>query len=116
MRWAELQRIEFIRVKIATEGKINRSDLIEQFRISMPQASNDLRKAAEIYKGLMKYDAIAKTYVTDARYCQSCKYWMSGDYLGSRRCEYGGWGTPSGRMYFETEKSDTCRFWDVGKD
>ena len=43
-RWGQERRLEFIDFRLYWEGRINRSDLIDFFGISVPQASLDLAK------------------------------------------------------------------------
>lgn len=62
MRWAEEQRINFIVAHLAERGSIRRSDLIEKFGISVPQASKDLTTAQGLHPGLMVYNKTAKRY------------------------------------------------------
>lgn len=68
-KWSRLRRIEFIDFRLCVDGKINRSDLVDFFGISIPQSSLDL----SYYKSLVKqakparknfeYDNSKKGYV-----------------------------------------------------
>ena len=62
IRWGIEQRLEFIEFRLFWEGGINRSALRQQFGISIPQASNDLRRYAEQAPGNLIYDKSLKRY------------------------------------------------------
>lgn len=57
------QRLEFIEFRLYWEGAVNRSDLIERFGVSMPQASNDLTAYRQLAPENVTYDLSAKRYV-----------------------------------------------------
>jgi hypothetical protein len=57
------QRLEFIEFRLFWEGGVNRSDLIEQFGVSVPQASNDLTGYRELAPENVTYDLNGKRYV-----------------------------------------------------
>ncbi len=63
LRWSQKQRLEFIEFRLQWEGRVNRSDLINFFAISVPQASLDLAKYRELAPNNAVYDATEKTYV-----------------------------------------------------
>lgn len=63
MRWAQQQRMKFIASQLAVGGYINRSHLVEEFQISTPQASIDLRAFQQINPAAMVYDKTLKRYV-----------------------------------------------------
>ncbi len=56
-------RLEFIEWRLFWEGRLNRSDLEEQFGISTPQASVDLRHYREVAGANIRYDATQKRFV-----------------------------------------------------
>ncbi len=62
-RWGQERRLEFIDFRLFWEGRLNRSDLTNFFRISVPQASLDLATYQELAPGNMVYDRTQKTYV-----------------------------------------------------
>ncbi|MGH8250080.1 MAG: helix-turn-helix transcriptional regulator [Steroidobacteraceae bacterium] len=64
LRWGVEQRLEFIEFRLFWEGVINRSDLVEKFGVSVPQASNDLRRYQEIAPRNIDYDKSGKRYVS----------------------------------------------------
>ncbi|EBC3389610.1 WYL domain-containing protein [Salmonella enterica] len=61
--WGQERRLEFIDFRLLWEGRLNRADITEFFRISVPQASLDLAKYQEIAPGNMVYDRTQKTYI-----------------------------------------------------
>lgn len=63
LRWGVEQRLEFIEFRLFWEGHVNRGDLMDQFGISINQASSDLSRYAEYAPGNMLYDKSARTYV-----------------------------------------------------
>lgn len=67
-RWSVEQRLEFIDFRLYWEGKVNRSDLIKYFGVSMPQASADLTQYQEEAKHNAIYDKNQKTYVAGPRF------------------------------------------------
>ena len=62
-RWGQERRLEFIDFRLLWEGRLNRSDLTNFFKISIPQASLDLSRYQEIAPQNMDYDRTQKTYV-----------------------------------------------------
>jgi hypothetical protein len=63
LRWNIERRLNFIELRLYWEGRINRSDLVDFFGISVPQASQDLAHYDELAPGNLLYDKTAKTYV-----------------------------------------------------
>jgi hypothetical protein len=68
VRWGVERRLEFIEFRLFWEGSINRSDLIDQFRISVPQASKDLSLYQQRAPGNMRYDTRQKTYFAEPKF------------------------------------------------
>lgn len=68
LRWGVEQRLEFIEFRLFWEGRVNRSDLIAQFRISVNQASTDLNRYINLVPGNMVYDKSARSYVRGPRF------------------------------------------------
>lgn len=62
LRWGVERRLEFIEFRLYWEGGINRSDLIDFFGVSVPQASKDLSQYQELAPGNMAYDKSEKRY------------------------------------------------------
>lgn len=63
MNWAAKQRQTFIRERLNETGQINRADIMEQFGISVAQASLDLTAFREENPRAMVYDLKMKTYL-----------------------------------------------------
>lgn len=63
LRWGVAQRLEFIEFRLFWEGHVNRSDLMEQFGLSVNQASSDLNRYIGFAPDNMVYDKSARTYV-----------------------------------------------------
>ncbi len=63
MRWSVERRLEFIEFRLFWEGRVNRSDLVDFFGISVPQASADLGRYQEVAKQNLVYDKRAKSYL-----------------------------------------------------
>jgi len=60
-RWSQERRLEFIDYRLRWDGRLNRSDLIEFFGISVPQASLDIARYTELAPSNICYDASART-------------------------------------------------------
>lgn len=67
-RWSVEQRLEFIDFRLYWEGHVNRSDLVDHFGISVPQASADLANYRAIARGNAVYDKTRKKYVASSRF------------------------------------------------
>lgn len=67
-RWNVERRLEFIEFRLYWDGRVNRSDLVDFFGISIPQASADLNHYQEVSKGNLDYDKSAKCYVAGRRF------------------------------------------------
>lgn len=63
IRWGVEQRLEFIEFRLFWEGGVNRSDIVNVFGVSVPQASKDLSLYQERAPGNVDYDKSAKRYV-----------------------------------------------------
>ncbi|MBF0181513.1 MAG: WYL domain-containing protein [Magnetococcales bacterium] len=62
LKWGVERRMEFIEFRLFWEGRINRRDLIDQFGVSMQQASGDFNQYQEMAPGNLVYDTRAKHY------------------------------------------------------
>ncbi|MGL3710481.1 WYL domain-containing protein [Leptospirillum ferriphilum] len=62
VRWGQDRRLEFIEFRLLWEGKINRSELVDFFGISIQQASLDFAKYLALARGNMEYDRSEKVY------------------------------------------------------
>lgn len=67
-RWNIEKRLEFIDFRLYWEGRINRSDLINFFGVSMPQASADLAQYLLAAPNNAVYDKTLKTYVAGSAF------------------------------------------------
>lgn len=67
-RWSVEQRLAFIERRLYWDGQINRSDLVDQFSISVPQASSDLSAYELAAPGNMHYDKSAKAYLASREF------------------------------------------------
>lgn len=63
IKWNLAQRFEFIEWRAYWEGRVNRADLEDEFDISTPQASIDLREYQKLAPSNIEYRATEKTYV-----------------------------------------------------
>jgi hypothetical protein len=63
LKWGVERRLEFIEFRLFWEGGVNRSDIINTFDVSVPQASKDLTLYQERAPGNAVYDKSAKRYI-----------------------------------------------------
>jgi len=63
LKWGVERRLEFIEFRLFWEGGVNRSDIIEMFDVSVPQASKDLTLYQERAPNNALYDKSARRYV-----------------------------------------------------
>lgn len=66
VKWSQERRLHFIDFRLQWEGRINRRDVTEFFKISVPQASADISRYSEIAPGNLQYDARSRTYIASA--------------------------------------------------
>lgn len=66
--WGQERRLEFIDFRLQWDGRLNRSDLMEHFGISMPQASADIAAYSEMAPCNLTYDRSARVYVATDDY------------------------------------------------
>jgi hypothetical protein len=64
LRWGTAQRLEFIEFRLFWEGRLNRSDLMKRFNVSMPQASADIARYQELAPDNINYDSSDKVFKT----------------------------------------------------
>jgi len=62
-RWSIEKRLEFIDFQLFWNGQINRSDIMEKFGVSVPQASKDLGLYQEVAASNINYDRSEKRYL-----------------------------------------------------
>lgn len=68
LKWGVERRLEFIEFRLFWEGGVNRSDIIEMFDVSVPQASKDLTLYQERAPQNAIYDKSAKRYVAGPKF------------------------------------------------
>ncbi len=68
IRWGVEQRLEFIEFRLFWEGGVNRSDIVDTFGVSVPQASKDLSLYQELAPENAAYDKRGKRYVPTAAF------------------------------------------------
>lgn len=62
LRWGIERRLEFVEFRLYWEGGVNRSDIINEFDVSVPQASKDLTLYQEHAPENIRYDRSLKRY------------------------------------------------------
>lgn len=62
-RWGQERRLEFIEFRLLWEGRVNRTDLVNYFSISTPQASLDFARYRELAPTNAVYDVLQRTYI-----------------------------------------------------
>ncbi|EDQ6205894.1 WYL domain-containing protein [Salmonella enterica subsp. enterica] len=88
--WGQERRLEFIDFRLLWEGRLNRADITEFFRISVPQASLDLAKYQEIAPDNMIYDRTQKAYIATLDFKPVFAIFDSNHYLNELlECENG---------------------------
>lgn len=87
MRWGVEKRLEFIEFRLFWEGGINRADIMDQFGVSVPQASKDLTLYEEKAPGNLTYDKSAKRYVAANNFKPVFLNPDAGAYLAQLRAE-----------------------------
>lgn len=68
LKWGVERRLEFIEFRLFWEGGVNRSDIIDMFDVSAPQASKDLTLYQERAPHNALYDKSAKRYVASEQF------------------------------------------------
>jgi len=68
LKWGVERRLEFIEFRLFWEGGVNRSDIIDMFDVSVPQASKDLTHYQERAPHNAVYDKSAKRYVASPQF------------------------------------------------
>ena len=67
-RWSQDRRLEFVDFRLRWDGRLNRSDLTDFFGISVPQASLDISKYAELAPSNLVYDRSSRVYVAGPKF------------------------------------------------
>ncbi|NEJ95413.1 helix-turn-helix transcriptional regulator [Rhizobium ruizarguesonis] len=68
LKWGVERRLEFIEFRLFWEGGVNRSDIIDTFDVSVPQASKDLTLYQDRAPQNAVYDKSAKRYVASENF------------------------------------------------
>jgi hypothetical protein len=63
VKWSQERRLQFIEFRLQWERRINRKDVTDFFKISVPQASADIARYVDLAPGNLEYDASSRTYV-----------------------------------------------------
>ncbi len=85
LRWGVEQRLEFIEFRLFWDGHVNRRDVMEQFGLSVNQASADLNRYLGFAPDNMVYDKSARTYVRGAGFKPVFDKLDAGRYLAQLR-------------------------------
>jgi WYL domain len=75
------RRLQFIEYRLYWEGQVNRSDIIDKFGVSLPQASNDLTQYREAAPDNIHYDPSSKRYLRSATFSPRLFRPNAGHYL-----------------------------------
>ena len=62
LRWSVEQRFEFIEFRLYWQGRVNRSDLIKKFQVSVNQASGDLTRYSDLAPKNMTYNVRVRSF------------------------------------------------------
>lgn len=113
-RWGQERRVEFIDFRLQWDGRVNRSDLIDFFRISVPQASLDFARYMELAPKNIEYDRSEKAYLATREFSPVVTTGEAQGYLNQllgvssqvleREASFLGWMPPLGAMNFPGRK------------
>ncbi len=113
-RWGQERRIEFIDFRLQWDGRVNRSDLIDFFRISVPQASLDFARYMELAPQNIEYDRSEKAYLAASNFQPLVASGEAQGYLNQllgissqvleREASFLGWAPPLGAVRFPGRK------------
>lgn len=85
LKWGVERQLEFIEFRLYWEGGVNRSDIVEAFDVSVPQASKDLTLYQERAPHNAVYDKSAKRYVASSEFQPCFLKPDAGQYLNQLR-------------------------------
>ena len=85
VRWGVEQRLEFIEFRLFWEGHVNRIDLMNQFGVSVNQATADIRRYLALGPDNLVYDKSARTYVRGPAFGPVFGKLDAGSYLAQLR-------------------------------
>lgn len=85
--WSQQSRLRALDTMAFWDGRVNRADLMRRFGISVPQATNDLRRYRELAPGNLRYDPRDKAYLTEPGFqplfgTPSAEAWLQADEIG----------------------------------
>lgn len=80
-KWSQERRLEFVDYRLQWEGQLNRSDLMDLFGISVPQASLDIARYMELAPDNIRYDRSARVYLAGERFRPAFNTGEPGRYL-----------------------------------
>ncbi len=104
--WGQQQRLEFIDFRLFWEGRLNRSDLMKSFAISLPQASLDLARYIEIAPRNIRYDKKEKAYFSTPEFKPAMAGGKASKYLdlllmpNNPYANFFGWIPPTGSVQY----------------
>lgn len=107
MRWSVETRLEFIEFRLYWEGRLNRSDIVDQFGVSVPQASNDLSKYQDLAPANIRYDGSLKHYFATEQFKPVFLRPDADRYLGQLRAQAGGVHGPGETWLAQVPEFDT---------
>lgn len=85
LKWGVERRLEFIEFRLFWDGGVNRSDIVQMFDVSVPQASKDLTLYQERAPHNATYDKSAKRYVASSAFQPCFLNPDAGQYLNQLR-------------------------------
>jgi WYL domain len=68
VKWSQERRLQFIDFRLQWERRINRSDVTDFFKISVPQASADISRYSDLAPENLEYDTSSRTYVAAEKF------------------------------------------------
>lgn len=68
VRWSQERRLQFIDFRLQWERRINRKDVTDFFKISVPQASADISRYSDLAPDNLVYDTSSRTYIATAKF------------------------------------------------
>ncbi|WP_158622873.1 helix-turn-helix transcriptional regulator [Aquabacterium soli] len=81
VKWSQERRLRFIDFRLQWDGRINRRDVTEFFKISVPQASADIARYTDLAPENLAYDTSSRTYVATRAFAPRYQTSGAGQYL-----------------------------------
>ena len=85
LRWSVERRLAFVEERLFWIGKVNRTDLVRRFGVSMSQASGDIARYLALDPPGLVYDKSAKHYVAGEDFRPVLAAPEAGRFLGELR-------------------------------